>query len=75
MINHRFVGVEEISAKAGFQEQDKQESIQADVEYLQKRKLTTSLGTLFKKHFSHVCMELSIFQFVPTAPGSVTGNH
>ena len=47
MINHRFVGVEEISAKAGFQEQDKQESIQADVEYLQKRKLTTSLGNLF----------------------------
>ena len=64
-------------------EQGAQEHVQAGFEYLQGRDSTASLGSLFhcsgtltgKNIFSHIDVELPVFQHVPIAPSPVIGHH
>ena len=60
-----------------------QDRVQAGFEYLQRRRLHSLSGQPVpvlghpqsKEVFSHVQMELPVFQFVPIAPCPVAGHH
>jgi len=69
--------------KQGPLQQAAQDLVQADLEYLQRRRLHNLPGQLVpvlchpqrEEVLPHVQMELPVLQFVPIAPCPVTGHH